>query len=65
MDALPTYMQVFHMHVWSHGSQKRALDSPKLESQVGWEPPCRNWESKPGPLEEWQVLLIAESALQP
>lgn len=29
------------------------------------QPPCRSWESNPGPLEEQSVLLTAETSFQP
>ena len=41
------------------------LDPLKLELMDGCELPCGCWEPNLGPLQEQQVLITAESTLQP
>jgi hypothetical protein len=53
-----------HICAWSLKSPEELLD-PQNWSYSWCEPPRGCWELNPGPLEEWWVLVTAESSLQP
>lgn len=46
-----------------YGGQRRAADP--LRQVTGCELPCGSWESKPGPMQQQQVLLTPKPSLSP
>lgn len=50
------------MNIGTHRGLKRVLEALVLQLQAAQ---CECWELNSGPLVEWQVLLTAESLLQP
>lgn len=58
MSALPVFISVYHVHGWCQ------IPWEELKTAVN-QPPCEYWGLNPGPLQEQQVILNTEPAVQP
>lgn len=63
VSVLPSCMRVPHVVTGACLGQKKVTDP--LEPDSGSQPSCGCWEPTLGPLQEEQVLVTAESSLQP
>lgn len=58
-------MDVHHTPTWHPRRPEEGAESSETRATDSCEPSCRCWELNPVPPQEQQILLTAESSLQP